>query len=266
MTKRLLASLALLAALAVSPSSLRASEILMDWGTGAHNITDDSDIYTEGTQVLGYYFNSTPSDDRPSARGPGLNASIGGVNFEAVSLTVTTPNFNYNTTTTFQAGGVYAYENLGSGSAPFSAVSLDYQTILSGGISSAASDTMTLTLSGLTVGQLYVFQFWTSNSALFLNNGTERFNTTATGTTSISLNDNLGDAQGALGQYAIGTFIATDTDQSLTFQGINGTNDALINAFQLRAVDVVPEPSISVLLGLGLLCGSFFIRRNRRAA
>ncbi len=64
---------------------------------------------------------------------------------------------------------------------------------------------MTLTMAGLTVGQSYEFQCWTNTS------GPTAITNTATAGNSVMLDANTTDANGGLGQFAIGTFIADNT-------------------------------------------------------
>ncbi len=258
MKRFLLLTIFTTAFLSVSSTPVRAivPEIDMDWSAGAQTIAGDSDVNNNGDTVMAYYFTNVDS-------GLLSDVTINGVTFTGVSISSPTPFYNFNGTMTLSAGSVYAYSGLSSQEMPFGGFSSGYQTLLNGGASSAASDTLTLTLAGLTVGQTYLFQFWVSNAALVTNNS-ERFNTAATATSSISLVDNGGNFQGDAGQFIVGTFTAIAAEQFVTFTGTDASNDPMINALQLRALSV-PEPASSVLLGLGLLGGSFFFRRRRSA-
>jgi hypothetical protein len=116
-----------------------------------------------------------------------------------------------------------------------------------------------LTMSGLTVGHQYVFEFWVngSNSA-----GTDNFRTTATAPNSVSLDDNTTNAIGGTGQFVIGTFTCGDPTEVISFTGTDSTQAPTVNAFQLRDLTVVPEPSTLALLGLG--AGITALRSRKR--
>jgi len=182
------------------------------WGA-ATNISGDTDVSTNGTLVGAINIGA-----------PGVaNTTVNGVLFTGLALTgnnVTSGNFNLAT-----AGGFGASNGLGSGTPPFSALSEPYQTLLA---SAATSFTVgiTLTMSGLTVGDTYEFQWWSNASG-----GTASVLTTATAGNSVTLATSPSGGQGEVGQFAIGTFIADSTSQVVTFNGpvqdiLNGSSSA----------------------------------------
>jgi hypothetical protein len=107
------------------------------------------------------------------------------------------------------------------------------------------------------LGQQYLFQWWASNAANI------SFVSTVTGlaTNSVTLDSNLTNAAGGLGQFVMGTFTADGATQNITFTG--AADSPLINAFQIRAI---PEPSTIAIALAGLACGGFSMwRRQKRA-
>src|SRR2546423_4249001 len=149
--------------------------------------------------------------------------------------------------TTLASNGGFAGDNTAFGFAgpPFSSLSAGYQTLLQSAAYGNSGDTFTLTLSGLTIGQQYLFEWWVNASGAFVSNRT----VTATATNSVTLDENVQNTDGGVGQFAIGTFIADTTSQVISLtSGTNGPGPAAstqINGFQFRAV---PEPSIVALL------------------
>jgi len=141
--------------------------------------------------------------------------------------------------------------SFGSGNPPFANLSASYQTLLSSlAISNAR---FTLTMSALTVGHVYQFEWWRMETDLVVV-----VTTTATAGNSVTLAGTTDPAHGGpqggpLGQFAIGTFTADAPSEQIVF-----THDqlAIINAVQLRdltlaASPAVPEPSTFALLALG---------------
>ena len=141
----LLAALALLLI-----KSGRADAAFINWGP-ATNISSDTDVRTDGTLVAAF---SIGAPDVPTT-------TVNGVTFAALGLngsTVTSGNFTFHTNTAFLFN-----DNVGSTSPPFSTLSPSYQALLShfaGGVP------FTIAISGLTAGQSYEFEWWTSESSL----------------------------------------------------------------------------------------------------
>jgi hypothetical protein len=214
------------------------------WGSPTI-ISGDSDVRTDGTLVAAFNLN-------------GADVTVNGVTFAGLTYpfmatTVTSGNFTF----TESPGHLLAESGFGSGSAPFNSLSANYQTLLSTAMSTDDNNTITLTMSGLVIGQQYEFQWWLNDS----NSPNSGFLTTATATNSVSLDDNTTNANGGVGQFVTGTFTANATGQTIAFDGINGAQAPTINALQLRAI---PEPSTMSILFLGgaLITGSAFRRRR----
>lgn len=239
------AALVVLGAL-YTTASLQAQNATVDWGLGAQNILGDTDVSTDGTLVDA--FNLGPS---------GVTATtVNGINFApfefpgfaSFTAEVTLGNYDF---TEISGNQLNSYNNLGTGTAPYSALSPSYRTLLSSGGSATFADTLQLTISGLTIGQAYQFQWWDNNSSLATSPTTgNELNTTASADNTVTLNANLLNADGGLGQFATGTFTADDATQIINFDGSSGASDPLLNAFQLR---VVPEPATGALIGIGAL-------------
>jgi hypothetical protein len=145
---------------------------------------------------------------------------------------------------------------------PFTSLSAGYQALLS----SVAGDFETpsiLTISGLTAGNTYQFQWWTSSSNVTGES------TTATNVNSVSLSSNTGVAGNGVGQFALGTFVADGSGiETIAFTETAGSPDDFLNGFQLRAVaapTAVPEPATMLLFGSGIAMVARRVRRQRRS-
>ena len=113
-------------------------------------------------------------------------------------------------------------------------------------------------MSTLTVGHQYEFQWFAS----FSGPGSLLHASTAGST--VTLNDNVTNTEGGLGQYAIGTFTADAASQLITFTSVGvGSQTALVNGFQLRDFGVVPEPTGFVT---AFLCAGVAALRRKRVA
>ena len=135
------------------------------------------------------------------------------------------------------SGSFLAFNNVGSGAAPFTNLSGAYQALLSNLAVVANPTTMTLTMSGLTAGHQYEFEWWTDKSA-----STAAYTTTASDGNSVTLSNNTTGVAGGVGQFAIGTFTAgVSGTEAVIFSPSMGV---LFNGFQLR--DVTPAANFVV--------------------
>ena len=198
------------------------------------NISGDTDVITTGTLVTARNLSQTQ-----------VTSTVNGVFFDifpvpnGTNAIVGLPNVaNF---------GIFDLESsdtaYGSNIAPYNALSTSYQTLLSSGAGSSTGSTLTLTLLGLTNGTPYLFQWWTNDSDLTYGGVNS---TTASANNSVTLDENTTNAVGGIGQWASGSFIASGTNQAITFSGPRPE----ISAFQLRTV--VPEPSSFILAAFGL--------------
>jgi hypothetical protein len=231
--------------------SLANAQAVICW-TG-YDIVGDSDISTQGTTVF-------------AARigGPAVSTiQVNGVSFTGFEF----PGGNSNTATlgnvTFTESEPVTYldyrSNLGSTEAPFANLSPAYQTLLSSaGSQNVGVATITLHFAGLVVGHDYVFQWWVNQSS---EGSTYRTVGSDGAGHTLQLNSDHGFV-GSTGHYGIGTFTATALFQDIMFEG----NDSrpLLNAFQLRDVSAIPEPSTYAGFAAAVAFG-FAVARRRRA-
>jgi hypothetical protein len=236
----------------------------IDWGSGAHTITGSiSEVSTAGTIVNAFAFSTADSAVSTTVNGVTFDPwAFPALDFGSYSGQTTTSQGNYSFTE--NQGFLLGYDNLSYGSGAFSSLSAEYAVLLSSGASSTFYDTLSLTISGLTIGKTYEFQWWANNSSFASSpaDGVSPGYSTATAGNIVGLNANDGSNLGSLGQFAIGTFTADALTQQIDFNGSSfyGT-DPMINAFQLRDIAEVPEPST---MALATLWGSGVILLFRR--
>jgi hypothetical protein len=252
---------AVLLATAILPQTLFAPPIAtpITWGS-AQNITGDSDVSTLGSLLYAY-----------NAGEAGVTSTtVNGVLFSPYVF----PHHPHQTTTTgsvtFTESPDYLlpFNNLGTGSGSFDSLSGSYATLLSSGGSAGLPDTITGTFGGLTAGNDYLIQWWSNDSAstfggVFVQTQASQIG----GNSTVTLDSNLSNSAGGLGQYAIGTFTATSSSVAFNLNSVTGL--PLINAFQIRDVtsSAVPEPgqvAASLLLLFGI--GGYILLKRRKAA
>ena len=216
---------------------------VITWGNPS-NIAGDSDVLNDGTTVAAFNMN-------------GSAVTVNGVPFNSwtyssPSTATTMGNFTFAES----PNHILAGSGFGSNNNPFASLSVNYQTLLSTGITTDDNNTLTLTITNLVPLQKYEFQFWVSASDL----PSPAFTTVASAPNNVTLHPNTSDADGGVGQFVVGTFTAADPTEVITFNGSDSTQAPLVNAFQLRAV---PEPAASSILLLG---GSVLLLLRRRPA
>jgi hypothetical protein len=234
-----------LAALLIAPASAFASSIT--WGA-ATNISGDADVSTTGALVGAF-----------NVGGAGVSGTtVNGVLFSPFALGGTSATAGDFTFT--NASGFGTNSNTGSANAPFASLSAGYQALLSSALSQIQTDSV-LTMTGLTPGDTYAFEWWANISTTGSTQGTA-----ATNGNTVSLALNTG-AAGGLGQFAIGTFTADGTGtETVTFGVRANSSFYMLNGFELRDVagsTAVPEPATLLLLGTGLAAVARRVRRQR---
>ncbi|MEO6870752.1 MAG: VPDSG-CTERM sorting domain-containing protein [Chthoniobacterales bacterium] len=130
------------------------------------------------------------------------------------------------------------------------------QTSLGSATASTSSQGFTLTISGLTMGTQYHCQWWCNDSSSEFG-----FSTTATAGDDVRLTSHTYGAEGGLGQFAIGTFVADSHTRVISY---SISEIGFLNAFQLRELPAgsVPEGGATLgFLALGL-AGLAFLRRR----
>jgi len=245
--KKLLCLLALsLALLALAPTA-RAGVIT--WGP-ATNISGDTDVKNDGT-LFGAL--NIGADGVSST-------SVNGVTFQAAAFGPMPPatfgHFQFNAVANFLTGNFF-----GSSDAFFTSLSSGYQSLLSSAVLNFGGF-FTLTISGLTVGDQYEFEWWNNDSRSLTTNRTETASDGAGH--SITLNATSNGATGGLGQFAVGTFAADATSQVITF-----SQGGSLNGLQLRDITpaAVPEPGSLTLMAVGIagLVGYGWRKRKQAA-
>lgn len=249
---------AAVAALALCAAATPARAANLAWGAPT-NISADSDVLNTGMTVGAFRLGNT-----------GLtSATVNGVTFMSLgvpdnTVNITSGNFKLN----FIGGTFSSNTGFGTTVAPYGNLPAATQNLLQSG-SFDQSGQITLTMSGLTIGQGYTFEYWANNAGDFTNFGGQQVKA-LTGTTSVTLLANTGQPTGGprpggVGQFAIGTFTANAASQVITFTSPNDVPE--LNAFQLRTVSPTPEPSQWNALGMGTLgLVGLGLRARRRKA
>ena len=183
----------------------------INW-TAPQNISSDSDVNTNGTLVDAWSLGPTGV----------ANTTVNGVTFTgiaAIGTSVSDGTFQLTTSVGFSSssGG-------GSTSAPFANLSAPYQALLSNNV--GAPNPITLTMSGLTTGHQYEFEWWSNVSSVSANSST-----TASDGTGVTLGTNPSGVVGGVGQFAVGTFTAASGSETVAFSSAGN-----MNGFQPRNV------------------------------
>lgn len=201
------------------------------------NITGPQDVITSGTLVAAHNVKgSNFSNDDVIVNGvtftPFLVSSSGG-QVGAFTLTggTTAENAPYSST-----------------NAPFSALDIGYQTMLSTALGVAGTTTeFQLILDGLTVGETYKVQLWVNESEPVVNPilpDTEYRALISADLDDAIVDRNTTNANGGTGQFVIGTFTANSPSKVLRFSAQDGGYPVL-NAFQLRTSSATSNPEIT---------------------
>lgn len=230
--------------------SMPVSAAPITWGTvSGIGVSGDSDINTAGTFITAYNIGgATTTVNGVVFVGTGGSTSAAGIS-----------NIGF-------PGSAFTSGATPIGS-PFDLLSGNYQSLVGTG-GYVAYPSGTFTLSGLTTGNTYSFQIWANDSRgtndpdfqADIASRTSIFS----GVTDVALLQNTGgpgsdNYAGGLGQMVTGTFVADASTQS-----IGTTPYALLNAYQVRDITAIPEPTSAVLVGVGAL-GFAVCRRRARS-
>jgi autotransporter-associated beta strand protein len=209
----------LLALLLSGTCSARAASIT--WGP-ATTIAGDTDVSTGGTLKYAYYWSSSTG-----------NQTVNGVTFTRSG------SVNAGTDVSLAIPNGATLGSFAGTAAPFTGLSTAYRGVVGGVIYNGApySGTITVTLKNLTVGNTYAVQVWLDDSrgSTDARSGT----LTSSGGNSVSLRYNLQNANGGVGQYAVGTFTADATTQTFTS---TSSIHAIFNALQVRDIGTTAAP------------------------
>ena len=180
------------------------------WGY-AKTIAGDTDVATGGSLVYAYDLNNVTQTVNTVSFAAGNSGTSLGSGQVTISAALT------------------RYSGFGSASAPYANLSTAYDKILNGGDYGGAS-ACTITLNTLTSGHSYLVQIWVDDSRGCC--GPNRTETVAsTGGNTVTLSYDLPGGEGGVGQYVIGSFVASGSSQAFTPTGNASTQ---INALQVR--------------------------------
>ncbi len=237
--------------LTASLSFTTGQAAVLTWGAPT-TVSGDTDVSASGTLVGAV--NLIDFGSSTTAK------TVNGVSFTAWEASVSP---NTSGIFSFPKETVGAYRVIGAAAestAPFSGLSPNYKDLQRDG--AQLRNGSLLTISGLTIGQSYLFQWW---STVPDNPPTSNFMTpsTATAGNQVTLNPNLTNAAGGLGQFAIGSFTADNATQTIAFSA-----GATISAMQVRSTSPsssVPDAgSTLVLFGVALATVAGVRRRLQR--
>ncbi|GII81262.1 hypothetical protein Sru01_62440 [Sphaerisporangium rufum] len=240
------AALALAGGAAVTAATPAGAVTAVTWGAPA-GISGPADVGTAGTLVRA-------ANLTRSGASSDVDTTVNGVTFTRSPYTgATTTLPGGDTLVTSDGGRAGAYDGFGGGTAPFSALPAAYQTLLRSGHyndgDTATADTTarsTLTLRNLSPGTRYLFQVWVNDYRLnnLGQNNPGLGTVVSDGAGGVTLEHNVNNALGGVGQHVSGTFTADATTKAITFTGANSGADtsspsatAIVNAYQLRSLD-----------------------------
>ena len=201
-----------------------ARAVAITWGTNV-TISADGDVFTNGTFQYAYDWD-------------GSNATVNGIAFTGTSSTSGGTNVSLS-------GIGSNYHGYTSTTNPFSALSAAYQSILAGGEYGGAVTAM-VTISNLTIGRVYAVQVWVNDP----RGGSEAGRTeTVTSSNVVTLAYNVPAAAGGVGQYTIGVFTASATNQTFTLLGgastqLNALLVSDVTTAGYQPVNPPPPPSL----------------------
>jgi hypothetical protein len=244
---RLFTKMSVICALVLSVP-LQAATVV--WST-ITAITTSTDVVTTGTTVLAAHAKWNPA----------VNETVNGVTFTATPNNNVAQSFTAGAVTlAFNTSNVINDSNVFLGSKQLAGADADsYERTVSNAWEFNGGGTMTLT--GLTLNQEYLVQFWVADFREYTNDRAATIGSAGTTINTSPLLSYLGgdgtNSDSGRGVFITGTFTADGTTQAFPINVAGVDNTASINAFQLRAI---PEPTAALLGSLGLLG---LLRRRR---
>jgi len=238
MTKKL--ALALAAALALSTGQAYAASAPITWSAPALATGNASDVITTGTLF--------------AAINSGASTTVNGVTFVGGGA-LNGSNVTFAGGVSFSGANLF---NTSFGTAPGTWNS-SYSALVNSGTSGDNGSTPTLSLSGLTVGNVYSLQIF----EVYGNNGYGPWPTSfsAGGNTSSAVS--TGTSSAPAPQFITGTFTANAATEAISLSGPSGYG--VFSAVQVRTVSAVPESGTASLMGVGMLTFVFLGWRRRSA-
>ncbi|BDS06469.1 hypothetical protein NT6N_15090 [Oceaniferula spumae] len=254
------------ATLACVTSNLSAAVLLT---TSVNDVVSETDVSTQGTLIKAYNFTTL------AGANPVASSTANGVDFLHVTMGSGNDNLRSGTTELSYLDGRPSNITTSHGAYGTGGLSGGYGELMNSAIyrNGTTSTGFQFGLGNLAAGT-YELQIWISDTrtagfnrsaSLSLTTGVNlQTNTTfSSGTQNLgnlgTIDYNVGDTVGNLGQYITARFELTGSENGLVINGTaSGANHQQINAFQLRAV---PEPSSSLLLLAGAL--GLSLRRHR---
>lgn len=187
----------------------------INWGP-AKIIDSDLNVSTRGT--LAYAYNAGTSTD----------TTLNGVLFKGASSPAA---FGTDITLTQFDGTTFGYGSITND--PYASLDAAYKLMLESAVTNGAGKS-TITLNNLTAGKQYLVQLWVNDSSA-ANAGAQDAVLSAGTASETTLVPATPAAEGGVGQYAIGTFLASGTSQAFEIQ-----SDRLqLNGIQVRQINDV---------------------------
>lgn len=209
-------------------------------------VSGDSDVSTMGT-LFGTW--------SPYLQNGGGPVTVNGVTFVANNL----PDFSIPS---YFSGNYTGFGNPGTSDS-------NYNTLLEGAQFSNNGTGGTFSFGGLNPGDTYQVELWVEDTRNIGNRRWENLyeNSYGDSGTSAALTFPADGSSPDLGQYDIGTFVATSSaTETINFEtwcSAGGNQCAQVNLFQVRDLTPAPEPStLALMAGSGTLMLFRFRRRS----
>lgn len=206
----------------VACGSLQGATI--SWSIPAQ-ITGASDVIQSASP---FQVNDFGASDYMATIIDGMTFSLFGGDATFNPLTI--GNLTFTPASPHDMGGIALF---GSAIAPYTSLPTAYQTMI-GSSYYVDNGQLTITISGLQVGQSYQLRFWVNDSRGCCANRTEVLDSNGSQAT---LSFNTTHVEGGLGQYVTGSFLADDASQSFTVTGSDPDNS--VNASQVNGLEIL---------------------------